>query len=293
MSIVDALQRAKILGKEKQAESRASRSSTHAKRSQDESPARTSQSTAPEPRLPPAEVVKFPRLAYDLEACVDNHILVPDAEARLLQAGSPAYRMLRARILQRCRTNQWSILALTSPGPGEGKSVTAINLALSIAREGNHDVFLIDIDMRNPSICGYLGVDARAEVVNFFAGTATPADIFFTIGVDNLTIAGGFTPTNRASEMLASNKLEELCDYIRRVSSNPLVILDLPPVVNTDDALVVAPRVDSTVLVVSEGRTKREGLSRALEVLSEFPLAGIILNRTSESVSSEYYGGKY
>lgn len=294
MSIVDALQRAKLLGQQKQvSESRLARAPGRPKRQQPEPPRQEADRETAHATTQTLEPTSFPRLEYSLEACAVNRIIVPDNEARLIQAASPPYRMLRTRILQRCRTNQWSRLALTSPGPGEGKSVTAINLALSIAREGNHDVFLIDLDMRNPSTCRYLGVTPPAEVVSYFAGTAEARDIFFTLGIENLTVAGGTTPTNRASELLATTRLEELFDYIGRISANPLVILDLPPVVNTDDALVVAPKIDAIMLVVAEGRTRREGLSRAIELLTDFPLAGIVLNRTSESVGSEYYGGNY
>lgn len=289
MSIVDAIQRAKQMGMHRRATDRVSVAP----------PLMTggipSSSSVQGPPIDQAFVgrVDFARLEYDPVACTENRIAVPEAEHRLTQIASPPYRMLRTRFLQRCKANLWTRLAITSPGPGEGKSVTSLNLALSIAREGNYDVFLLDLDMRNPSMCRYLGLSPATELASYFQGGVEAREAFFTIGIDRLTLAGNVRPTANASELLATDRLEELFRYIRQVAPNPLVLIDLPPVASTDDALVVAPRVDAIALVVSEGHTRRDILQHALGLLSEFNVAGIILNRSHESTASEYYGGAY
>ena len=286
MSIVDALEKAKRL-----AETRAD--PARQKLQKRRAPARSLAGSLANDRTRPVsdrEKVEFPALNYDLAACGSNRIIVPGVEPYLAQA-APSYRMLRTRILQRCRANNWSILAITSPGPGEGKSVTALNLAISIAREGNQDTFLIDLDMRNPSICKYLGVSPPAASIDaFFAGKASARDLFFTVGLEGLAVAGSTAGFPNASELLATNHLEELVTVIKELSPNPMIVCDLPPVVNTDDALVVAPRMDALALVVSEGCTRRDSLQQALELLSDFPLVGVILNQSYESLGSEYYG---
>jgi protein-tyrosine kinase len=287
MSIVDALEKAKRLAE--------TRADSGLKQVQKRRASRTSLGAAQAAGAPtrPAsdyERIEFPAVSYDRVVCCSNRILVPDADSRLAQA-APSYRMLRARILQRCRANGWSTLAITSPGPGEGKSVTALNLAMSIAREGNQDVFLIDLDMRNPSICKYLGVSPPAASIDeFFAGKSSARNLFFTVGIERLTVAGSVVGLSSASELLATDHLEELLGFIKELSPNPLIVCDLPPVVNTDDALVVAPRIDALALVVSEGCTRRDSLQQALDLLSDFPLAGVILNQSYESLGSEYYG---
>jgi protein-tyrosine kinase len=95
--------------------------------------------------------------------------------------------------------------------------------------------------------------------------------------------------------MLASDRLEQMFAYIKSVAPNPLIIVDLPPTLVTDEALMIAPRVDATVLVVADGLTRRDSLVRARELLAEYPLAGVILNKSTESVgaSGEYYGYAY
>ena len=196
--------------------------------------------------------------------------------------------MLRTRVLQRTRTNQWSTVGVTSPGPGEGKSVTAVNLALALAREGNSTVFLLDLDMRNPKVCEYLGVFPPTDINSCFTGEARPEDVLFSIGVDHLVVAGTRTPTTDASELLANEHLGELFDYIREITPDPLVLVDLPPLLSTDDAIIVAPKVDAVLLVLSEGNSRRDNAAKALDLLSEWKLAGIVLNK-SHSTVRDYY----
>jgi protein-tyrosine kinase len=292
MSIVDAINRAKQQSRKPSANDEPSHP-TIDNRGQSVSSDVTALHV-PQPASVPERVlssrsVAFSELNFDVNSCMEKRLIVPGVDDEMLQTASPPYRMLRTRLLQTCRTNGWSILAITSPGPGEGKSVTAINLAITIAKEGNHDVFLLDLDMRNPSICRYLGLTPKNEITDFFSGETEPEGVFFHIGIARLTIAGCIDGTSHASELLATDRLDQLIAFIKTVSANPLILIDLPPVVITDDALVVIPRVHATVLVVAEGATKREGLERAVSLLSNYSVAGIVLNKTNESIGGEYY----
>jgi Mrp family chromosome partitioning ATPase len=166
--------------------------------------------------------------------------------------------------------------------------LTAINVALSVATEANNEVFLIDFDMRRPKMCKYLGTAPPLEINEFLEGRGRPEDVLFSVGIDNLTLAGTTTSTFRASELLASQRVEELLEYIGRISDNPLIIIDIPPLLSTDDSLIVAVKIDACLLVLAEGKTRREGAAKALELLSEFDLAGIVLNR-SKAMQDDYY----
>lgn len=231
---------------------------------------------------------RFPHVPYDSETCAAARILIAEGEGLSHAQGAAAYRMLRTRVLQRTRSNVWSSIGVTSPGQGEGKSVTALNLALAIAREGNSNVFLIDLDMRNPKMCEYLGAVPPREINECLAGDARPEDVLFSIGVNNLCLAGTLTPTDEASELLASGRVEELFTYIRGISREPLILVDLPPLLSTDDAIIMAPKVDACLLVLSEGKSRRDSAARALELLTEFKLAGIVLNRSHTTVTDYY-----
>jgi protein-tyrosine kinase len=250
------------------------------------SAAQHSLETAPRPT--------FPVLEVDGQITQANRVLVPGTPLEQSSGVAAAYRMIRTRLLQRMRTNNWSTLAITSPGAGEGKSITALNLALNVARERTCDVFLIDLDMRNPSICRYLGLQPRVELIDYFGAQGAPADVFFSIGPTNLAIAGSTAGTDAASELLASGRFEQLISYVASISHNPLVLIDLPPVLVTDEALLIAPRVDATLLVVAEGRTRRDSLTRARTVLADFNMVGVLLNRSSDNLGIDsYYGDVY
>lgn len=236
----------------------------------------------------------FPILVPDGAIAEDNRVLLPGSRASQDAHAGAAYRMLRTRLLHKMRSNNWTSLAVTSPGAGEGKSLTTLNVALSVARERSCDVFLLDLDMRNPSICSYLGLRPPFELQRYFAGEGTPEQVLFSIGIDGLAIAGNSMGTENASELLARGRLEELLDYIKSISSSPVILVDLPPVLVTDEALLVAPKVDATTLVVAEGRTRRDSLLRAKQLLAEFSFGGVILNRSRETFGSDgYYGYGY
>jgi protein-tyrosine kinase len=243
------------------------------------------------PPAPPAHVrVAFPALSYSREAAIAHRIMLPDASVSQNERTAAAYRIIRTRLLHTIRTNHLRSLAITSPGPGEGKSVTSMNIALSLARDPTCSVFLLDLDMRNPSLCRYIGVQPTNELISYFAGNVDAGSVLFSIGVPNLAIAGSVTSTDQASELLGSGRLEGIVDYIGSVAENPIILLDLPPVLVTDEALLIAPRVDATLMVVSEGKTRRDSLMRAQAVLAEFPSAGVVLNCSTEAVGrSGYY----
>jgi protein-tyrosine kinase len=255
-----------------------------------ERPVRQQRQPAPEAPALPRPV--FPQVACDRDLAVQNRILLPGTP--LAQDGSvtAAYRMIRARLQNLISTNSWKTLAITSPEPGEGKSVTALNLALSFSRDEAKNIFLVDLDMRNPTVCKYLGVRPEYSVIDYFTGNCEPQNMFFSVGPSNLAIAGNTEISDLASELLAGDRLEQLFDYITSVAPNSLVLIDLPPILITDEALMIAPRVDATMLVVADGQTRRDSLLKARQMLADFTFAGVVLNKSPESTGKAgyYYG---
>jgi len=246
-----------------------------------------------EPRVAPATQIQARRVAFDPHVARENRLLL-SASVPEDRGTVAAYGMLRTRILHRARSHGWQTIGITSAAPKDGKSLTAVNLALSLAREANNVVVLLDLDMRNPSVCRTLGITPQNELRDFFEHRLeTPEDVFMSIGVENLVIAGNTTATQNSAELLASTRLEELLQFVRSATTNPLIIVDLPPVLSPDDALVVAPRIDALVLVASEGVTPRSDLQKASELLAEFPMAGLVLNRSSDASQKYGYGYGY
>lgn len=238
--------------------------------------------TSHAPPIDPA--LRLPRTAMTIDPveCRDRRVLV-SAETDDERVYVAAYRMLRTRLLHRARTNNWTTIAVTSAGPNDGKTLTVINLALSMAREKTREVIVLDMDMRNPSVCRALGVQPQHELRTYLEHGSGFDDLFFSVGSENLMIAGCTSPTELASELLAGARFDDLINAVKRGTADPIVLLDLPPVLVTDDALVVAPKIDAFLVVASEGVTDRLELAKALNLLSEFPLAGVVLNRAAET----------
>ncbi len=231
------------------------------------------------------DLSSFPTLAIDHSHVQDHRVV---GFGGVSPNALSAYRMIRTRLLQSMRTNHWRSIAVSSAGMGEGKSLTSINLALSLSREGNQNVFLIDLDMRRPTICKYLGVYPKRGVQDFFEGHTDAASIFFRIGAPGLVIATVTESRDNSSELLSSERLPQLIDYVFNVDPKAVLLLDMPPLLVADDALAVMPRVDAILLVATEGKTKRADLAAAIELVQQFGLAGVVLNASAESVAHYY-----
>jgi protein-tyrosine kinase len=244
------------------------------------------------PVVEPAERILAPVLPIDTDLCLENRVLVDDGVGKN-KAAAAAYRMLRTRLLRRARTNGWTSIGVTSATPNDGKSLTVLNLGISVAREGNSEVVLLDFDMRNPSMCRYLGVKPEGQLRDYFERGAKVSDVFFSVGINNLLLASAMTGTDRASELLAGDKVEQLIQFIKEHTAKPIVLIDLPPLLITDDALVVAPKVDALLVVAAEGHTRRADLDKALGLLAEFPIAGLVLNRAIDTGLNYGYDYNY
>jgi protein-tyrosine kinase len=232
-------------------------------------------------------------VSVDAEECRQRRILVGAADGKKDGGALAAYRILRTRLLHRARTKGWSTIAVTSAGQSDGKTLTAINLVLSMAREKSRDVVLLDLDMRKPNVFRSLGVESRYEIRSYLESGDHGRDMFLCVGGENLLIAGNRSPAENASELLASSRFEDLIHTLKRGTVDPIILIDLPPLLLTDDVFVVAPRVDAILLVASEGFTAKANLQKSLELLKEFPLAGVVVNRADETSSSYGYGYGY
>jgi protein-tyrosine kinase len=200
-----------------------------------------------------------------------------------------AYRMLRTQVLQRARANGLNTVGVVSAINGEGKTLTAINLALSLAAEPNQTVMLVDLDLRRPAIAKTLGLNPDSGLESWFGGDDPTKRVCYALeGVDRLYVLPTLAPVAHSSETLAGLGTRRLLNELRDRDSGRLLIVDLPPVLLSDDALMVAPLLDAVVLVVNERRTRREDVARVIELLGNTRIIGTVLNRSSESENRAY-----
>jgi len=205
------------------------------------------------------------------------------------QPAGQAYRMLRTQVLQRARLHGLTTLGVVSAANGEGKTLTAVNLALSLAAEPNQTVLLLDLDLRRPAIARTLGLTAERGLESWFGGDEPTKNVCYGIeGVERFYVLPTLTPLVGSSEVLAGLATRRLFNELKGRDPGRLLIVDLPPVLLSDDALTVAPLLDGVVLVVNERRTLREDIVRVVELLGNTRIVGTVLNRSSESERRAY-----
>jgi capsular exopolysaccharide synthesis family protein len=200
-----------------------------------------------------------------------------------------AYKLLRTQVLQRLRERGWNALAITSPGPAEGKTLTAVNLAISIAREVNHTVLLVDLDLRNPSVHQYFGYVPEKGVSDLVLHGAQIPEVLFNPGLERLVVLPGREAMPSSSEILSSPAMVALVQDLKHRYPSRIVLFDLPPLLSADDAMAFAPYVDAALVVIQEGKTTREEVTRAIEFLRDLPVLGTVLNRSADAASTYYY----
>jgi protein-tyrosine kinase len=205
------------------------------------------------------------------------------------QPASHAYRMLRTQVLQRARSNGLSTLGIVSAINGEGKTLTAVNLALSLAAEPNQTVVLLDLDLRRPAVARTLGLPAERGLESWFGGDEPTKNVCYGIeGVERLYVLPTLKPMSGSSEVLAGLATRKLFNELKSRDPGRLLLVDLPPVLLSDDALILAPLLDGVVLVVKERGTRREDIVRVVELLGNTRIVGTVLNRSSESERRAY-----
>ena len=197
-----------------------------------------------------------------------------------------SYNLLRTQILQRFKENHWNVLAVTSPGPGEGKTLTAINLAISIAREVDYTVLLVDANLRHPWMLEHFGLEKRKGLSDYLIDDVPIAELLVQPSrVGHLVLLPGGRPVENSAEMLNSPKMAQLVADMKSRYHSRVIIFDLPPVLSSADALAFSPYVDAALLVVEEGTTRKPDVERAVELLSTTNIVGTVLNKADRDTS--------
>ena len=193
---------------------------------------------------------------------------------------SEPYRQLRGQILNKFRENNWQTLAITSPNGGGGRTLTAMNLAISLSLEVNQTVLLVDLDLRQPGVASCIGVeDIEYGIVDYVNGTQSLEKILIHPGFERLVLLPGTPQGAFTSEILSSPEMKTVKDELVTRYPGRLIIFDLPAVLSHDDALVFAPGCDATLMIIEEGGTKKKEIERAYQLLEGCNIIGSVLNK--------------
>lgn len=193
-----------------------------------------------------------------------------------------AFKILSTQVSQTLREHHWTTLGVTSPGDGEGKTLIAINLAISLAMEYHQTALLVDADLRQPSVRHYFGWEAGTGLSDYLVSDTPIEELLINPGIGSFVVLPGGQPQLNSSEMLGWRKMTRLVEELKGRYASRIVVFDLPTLLTAADVLAFAPHIDAVLLVVEEGKTRREDIGRAAELLSGTHLIGTVLNKSRE-----------
>jgi len=210
----------------------------------------------------------------------ERRVVFPDDPG----AAPLAYRMLRTQLLQQAATHRLKTIGVVSALDGEGATLTALNLALSLAAEPGQSVVLADLNLRRPALAALLGLNAGAGLEQYFRGGLDLYEIATGLmGVDGLVVVPTRAPLGASTESLAGPRSRALLASLRELAGPGLVLLDLPAALLSDDVLAIAPLLDGVVMVASARRTRRDDFARVDQMLGGVRVVGTVLNRSDQA----------
>lgn len=192
---------------------------------------------------------------------------------------SVTFDVLRTQILQKMEEKGWRTLAITSPTPMVGKTVVAINLAMSIAQKTNKTAMLVDFDFRQPRIGAYLGLPMEKSLNDLLDGSVELSDILVNPDIPRLVVLPTMNAVNNPSETLSSRKIADLIKDLRERYESRIIIFDLPSLLHSDDAIAVLPQIDCILMVVANGMSSKREIEDSLRHLSKANLIGTVFNK--------------
>jgi Mrp family chromosome partitioning ATPase len=203
---------------------------------------------------------------------------------------SKSFDMLRTQVLQSMEMKSWQILGVTSPTAGCGKTVVSINLALSIARQQDRSVLLLDLDLQKPQLANYLGLSCDQGVLSVLEGrTDLPSSVIQArIGKQLISVLPCEAATLYSSEWMASRPMNALLQDIKRDFRNWTVIIDLPPVLVGDDVISILPQIDCMLFVAAVGTSTVSEIKESNKHLESAAIVRVVLNKSSEMPATYY-----
>ena len=219
----------------------------------------------------------------DLEKLKNNKIfsLFDDIET------TDQIKILRNQVLKKLNAIGGNSILITSPNPYEGKTFTSINLGVSIAKEFDRTVLIIDADLRKPTkrhtafSTDFFSLDVNVGLTDYLKGEADIPDILINPGIKKLTLIPSGKPVDNAPELLNSIRMEEMMSEIKsRYASDRLVIVDGPAMLPFPDAVILSRYVDGVIAVIEAEKTSSEDLKKMMDGLKGIPVLGTVLNKS-------------
>lgn len=218
---------------------------------------------------------KTRKLPVDFQQLRQNRI-IPICHGN---AAADRIKILRTQVLSRMVEEGKNTLLITSANPGEGKTLTAINLAISISHELDRTTLLVDSDLRKPSIHSYFGFEADQGLSDYLKNGARLSDLLVSPGIEKLVILPGGKPVTNSAELLGSPRMESLVKEMKERYADRFIIFDSCSLLSYADPLVFSRFIDGILIVVEAEKTTKNDLKRTFEMLGDKPVIGTLLNK--------------
>ncbi len=215
-------------------------------------------------------------LPYSESAVVKHKILAPPfADYDVCER----FKLLRTKIINETLGSDHRTFLITSTRNMEGKSFCAINLAITFAREVDHEVLLIDMNVKNPSVLRYLGIDAQPGILDCLHDTVPLSDMVICPGIERLRLLPLGGVRLKSAELLRSRTAGLLLQDMKRRHRDLFIIIDGPALTDGADPIIFSEFVDRTLFVVEHGRVKQQKFADALNHLDRKKILGVVFNK--------------
>jgi capsular exopolysaccharide synthesis family protein len=258
---------------------------------------RTSSAAAQALAEPPLSHAEAPpiTIASAHPAAVPLRQVASHLDKRLVAANAPQslaaeqYRLLRTRVTRAENGRAFRAIIVTSPNKGDGKSLTAANLALTMAHDAQQRVLLLDADLRRPSVHRLFGISETPGLSDILMGGANLEDALVAVPEHRLTVLpSGLIPTQPA-ELLGSAGMRRVLETLR--SRFDRILIDMPPIAPLADVAIASTMADGVLMIVRAGVTPKPAIERALSGLDAAKVLGLVLNDAGASGSHYGYDG--
>ena len=201
------------------------------------------------------------------------------------------FKLLRTQVFNRTRPRGWKTIQVTGFSSGEGKSLVALNLAISIAKDSRQTMLLVDMNFRNPSIGSLLDLDpSRPGLASYFFDGIGLEEIFINPGIEKLTVLPAGEKVALAPELIGSPRMEALIKELKERYEDRYIIFDTPSMIGFPDALVFSGYVDSMLLVARAGFTIQDDVRTAMSLIPREKILGLVLNDVRDLDLRELHG---
>ncbi|MGD9160005.1 MAG: polysaccharide biosynthesis tyrosine autokinase [Desulfobacteraceae bacterium] len=192
---------------------------------------------------------------------------------------SDQLKIIDTQVLNSLGEKNGNSIIVTSPGQGEGKTLTSINLAISLSQKIDRTVLLVDTDLRKPTIHNYMGIQTKKGLSDYLLGEAGIPDLLINPGIAKLVFLPGGRPISNSTVLLGSPKMKMLVDELKSKYPERIIIFDTPALLTSADTLVFSSLVDGILLVVEAEKTPKKDIEKAVSLLKDKPLIGTVFNK--------------